>query len=211
MSRSAFQAIKHELLPRLQSPREDSSAVFVSDQLEVGLVRSNARETVEVTAEDVASWGVSMQHAFDVAFDNLRKRSSKARWQEVDTVPGMSIYLPGDGDAASRALIVSEIMDVPPEGLMFAVPTHDQLVVVRLADADALEAMRVLVNVAHLASATGPKPLTDQLFWHDGEKVVHVPVRHGDDDNVDIVPPPGLLEAVERIVSASLLPAAVEA
>jgi len=207
---NTFQGVRSQLFPRLQRPEQGPAGVFVTGQLEVGLVRMGVRETFPVTPEDLVEWGVSFQQAFDVAFANLRARSSKARWQDVDTVPGMSIYLPGDGDAASRALLVAELADIPLEGVLFAVPTPEQLLVVRLADADALEAIRVLVNVAHLASSSSNRAITDQVFWFDGERIVHVPVMHTE-DNVDVVPPPGLLAAVERLVSASLLPAVAEA
>jgi hypothetical protein len=209
-ARNSFQAIRSQLFPRLQRPREGTAGVFVADQLEVGLVCIDGGTAIDVTHEDLAAWGVTFQKAYDVAIANLRKRSTKARWQEVDTVPGMSIYLPGDGDAASRSLLVAELVNVPPEGLLFAVPSRDQFLVVRLADADALEAIRVLVNVAHVAAASHRDPLTDQLFWYDGEQIVHVPVVPREDD-LDVVPPPGLLAAVERLVGASLLPAVAEA
>jgi len=207
---ATFRSVRSQLFPRLQRPEEGPAGVFVAGQLEVGLVRLGVRETYPVTPEDLAEWGVSFKEAYDAAFANLRARSNKSRWQDVDTVPSMAIYLPGDGDAASRALLVGDLADVPVEGILFAVPTPDQFLVVRLADADALEAIRVLVNVAHLASSASQRAITDQVFWFDGERVVHVPVVHSA-DNVDVVPPPGLLAAVERLVSASLLPAAVEA
>src|SRR5690606_23033611 len=114
------------------------------------------------------------------------------------------------GDAAARALLLHELADLPSEGVLFAVPAPDQLLVVPLRDLDHLDAVRVLVTAAHLSATSAPHALSDQIFWLDGDQIIQIPVVHSH-DNVDILAPPELLAAVERLAAFSMMPAVAEA
>jgi len=206
---ATYEAIRPLLLPRLQHPQGGPARPFSTGPLEVGLVVEGEVD-IPVTWADLEDWSVSFDDAYAAALDNLRDRSHTKRWQDVATVPGMQIYLPGGGDAAARALLLQELLETPVEGVLFAVPTPDQLLAVPLRHLDHLEAVKVLVTAAHLATQGTHSALTDQIFWLDGDEIVLVPVVHGD-DTVDILAPPELLAAVERLAAFAMVPQVAEA
>lgn len=206
-----YHAVKVQLLPHVQRPQPVPGHEIVPGLVQVALVLDTPAGDVAVTQRDLDRWGVGFAEAYRTALDNLRERSRPARWEPVQTVPGMMMYLPGNGDAAARALLLDELMDsFPVEGVLFAMPTADQLLIVPLDDFAKLPAIRVLVTAAHLAANNATQPLSNQVFWSDGERITHIRVVH-DGDNVDILAPPDFLAAVERLASMSMISAVGEA
>ncbi len=205
-----FSSARSLLLPRLQHRLDGAGRPFGATGLEIGITVAGPEGTVAVTESDLREWGVSFEEVLPMALSNLRDRSHRKGWQDVATVPGMVLYHATHGDAAARALLLAELLDLPAEGAMFAVPAPDQLLVVPLWDLDHLDAVRVLVTAAHLSAESSPRPLTDQVFWFDGETIIDVPVVHTT-DNVDIHAPPALLAAVERLATLAMMPAMAEA
>jgi len=207
---TAFESIRLGLLPKLKKPDGNPGLDLIPGELQIGLALA-VGDDIPITADDLDGWGVDFDDAYAAALDNLQARSSRKQIQEVHTVPGMAMYLPGNTDAASRALVLQDLLEVfPAEGVLFAVPTTDQLLFVPLYDMDSLSAVQVLVTAAHLATQNCTRPLTDQLFWTDGEQITHIRVVH-ETDNVDILAPPEFLAAVERLASMSLVAVAAEA
>lgn len=184
------------MLPRLRSDTSGLGPVIVPGRLWGDLVLDE--DGVAVTAGDLRSWELTAEEAWRMALRNLASRSSPSRWQAVETVPGMSIYLPGGGDASARVLLLPHLLDVPPEGVLVGLPAREHLIVVPLDDFAHLPAIRVLATASQLAHAQSSESLTDQLFWFDGARLVHVPVTH-DGESVEVLPPPELHAAVERL------------
>jgi hypothetical protein len=208
---TAFESIRLGLLPKLKRPDGTPGLTLIPDQLQVGIVLAAFDDEVPITGDDLEAWGVTFDEAYAAALSNLRGRSSRNQLQDVDTVPGMAMYLPGRTDAASRALILDDLLEhFPAEGVLFAAPTTDQLLIVPLYDMDSLSAIRVLVTATHLATQNCTWPLSNQLFWTDGTEITHIQVVH-ETDNVDILAPPEFLAAVERLASMSLVAVAGEA
>ncbi len=203
--------VKQQLLPHLQRPEPVPGHEIVPGLVQVALVLQTAGGDIPVTQEDLDRWEIGFPEAYRLALENLRLRSQPARWEAVQTVPGMLMYLPGNGDAAARALLLDELLErFPPEGVLFAMPTAEQLLVVPLEDFQKLPSIRVLVTAARLASDNATRPLSDQVFWSDGERITHIRVIH-DGENVDILAPPTFLAAVERLASMTLVSAVGEA
>ncbi len=200
------------LLPRLRRPEPGRpGTVIVPSLLEAGLVLETTAGEIDVGWEDLEAWGLSFEEGWEAALETLRVRSTPSRWSPVATVPGMQIYLPGGADAASRALLLPELLEpFPIEGALFAVPERDQLLVVPLHDFAHLSAVQVLVSAAQVATRSTRRPLTDQLFWTDGDRIAHVRVTHRGEET-DVVPPPGFLEAAERLATGALAPRVAEA
>jgi hypothetical protein len=208
---ATFESIRLGLLPKLKKPDGTPGLTLISDELQVGLVLAAIDEEISITRDDLEEWGVTFDEAYAAALENLLARSSRNQLQDVDTVPGMAMYLPGRTDAASRALVLQDLLDVfPAEGVLFAVPTTDQLLLIPLHDMESLSAIRVLVTATHLATQNCSHPLSNQLFWTDGDEITHIQVVH-ETDNVDILAPPEFLAAVERLASMSMVAVAGEA
>jgi hypothetical protein len=183
----------------------------VPGQLDIGLVTDGPDGVRSVEARDLRRWAVAPEELMPLALDNLRVRSSIASWYPLRAVPGMLVYLAGDGHAAARLLLLKELLHPwPLGGVLVSVPTPDQLLVVPMDDLDNLAAFHVLVQSSHLAHQLGREPVTDQVFWFDGDTWSHVTVNHLE-DTVEVVPPPRFLRMVEHLASLKMTPVEGEA
>ena len=199
------------VLPLLVSPTACPSEPFLDGQLHIGLQLDDGTTRRRITEADLLHAKTSIAALLPKALAALRTDTSWKDWQVVHTVPGMEAYLAGDGVSASRLLIFDQLVHAwPLGGVVVAVPAADQLLAVRLDSTADLDALNVMVTAAHYAHSQSACGLSDQIFWHDGERWHHLPVVHTE-VSVAIDPPPTFMETIGRLAAMEMVGAAGEA
>ncbi len=201
----------HRLVPRIAGPDEPVSRPLVPGHLSIALAIDGAAGRRDVTQDDLDRWEASFDELLPLAVDNLRRATRDDGWIPVKGHAGLRIYDAKTGAAAARMLILDELVQpAPVAGMVVAVPGPDQLVAVTLDSLEAVESLRVLVNASDAAVAGGD-PLSNQLFWFDGQDWHHLPVQHLGDE-IRILPNGSFMAAVERLAAMDyFMPAAAEA
>ena len=139
------------------------------------------------------------------ATQNLRAQTRPGGWQPVGRVEGLFVFLAPDNLSASRLLNLPDFVGPwPAAGVIAAVPTPDQLLAVPLTDTSSLGAVPVLLSAAQASTQAASNPLTEQVYWHDGERIHRIPVLHGR-DSVDVDPPQAFLDALERLSAVPVM------
>jgi len=193
------------ILPRLVPPNSGPSVPFIDGQLHIGLQLDDGTTVRPVTEADLLRWHTSIEALLPAAIAALSKDTHWREWQIVHTVPGMELYLAGDGVSASRMLILDHLVHAwPLGGMVVAVPSSDQLMAVRLDSAADLDALNVMVTAAHFARSQSEDGLSDQVFWHDGTRWHHLKVFHGQ-ATVAIDPPVAFVENIGRLTAMDMV------
>ena len=192
-------------------PNETPSVPFIDGQLHIGLQVDDGAVVRPVTESDLLEWRTSVEALLPEALQALANDTDWREWQVVHTVPGMELYLAGDGLSSSRMLVLDNLVYAwPLGGIVIAIPSADQLMAVRLDSIDDLDALNVMVTAAFYAHGQAEKGLTDQVFWNDGERWRHLRVVHGS-TLVEIDPPAAFVEAVGRLAAMDMVATAGEA
>ena len=196
--------LRSRVLPRVQRP-DGHGVVLVPDQLVIRMVAEAPDGLRLLDDRDLRTLKATEAELLPVALDNLRRRSGGDAWHPLKAVDGMLVLVAGDGQAASRMLILRDLLDPwPLGGVLVAVPTPEQLLVVPMNDLSHLSAFQVLVQSGNVAVQLGRASVTDQVFWFDGTSWAHIAVnRHGDE--VDVLPPPGFLAMVEKLAALKMV------
>lgn len=164
-----------------------------------------------VTTADLPELGLDIDEVFAVGMSLLRQSTSRADLRPVDTLPGLMLMLSQDGLAASRMLLLPELLgSAALGGVVVAVPSPDQLLCVPLQSARALDALQILASALGHALDSLERPLSDQLFWFDGLRWLPLTVIHGHDE-VTVMPPAGFVRTMNRLASIDLVTVAGEA
>jgi hypothetical protein len=162
-------------------------------------------------AADLVDLGVDADTAFDTAYALLERTTEPSDLRPTDTEPDVWFAVSGDGLAASRlALLPQLVVPMPLGGIVAAIPAHNQLLVMFVDSARALDALQVLASTVSAAADDPDNLLSDQLYWNDGTRWVPVPVHHGDDD-ITVLPPRGFVETMNRVAAMDLVSVAGEA
>jgi len=165
---------------------------------------------VAADSRDLDGTGMAPDDMFKLAMSLMRQTTARADFHPVDTLPGLQLLIAQDGLAASRMVLVPELVPGALGGVVVAVPAADQLLIVPLTSASALDALQVLASALSHALDTAEQPLSDQLFWFDGHRWVPLPVVHGESE-ITVVPPPSFVGAMNRLASIDLVRVAAEA
>lgn len=177
--------------------------------LTIGQEREGAIE--ELSAEDAARTGLHTDELFPLAMSLLRQSTARADVKPVAALPGLHLLIAKDGQAASRMVLIPELLQSNSiGGVVVAVPAADQLFIVPVRDASALESLQILASAVSRAVDTADTPLSDQLFWFDGEAWSAMAVEYNDEE-ITVLPPPAFVGAMSRIASIDLVREAAEA
>ena len=201
-------AILPELVPAA-SPR----ALFpwVQGHIALGLSAATRDGPQPLFPEDLGRWRTSPDTIFQAAVDNLRKSSSPRSWRTLHALPELRVYLSDDGRSASRALLIGDLVpDAPFSGVIAAIPSADQLMILPLERVESVSMLQILVQTCQFAYQASDAPLSDQLFWFDGYSWFPVAVRQAP-DTIEVVPPSPMLERVKALAGLSLAPGPAEA
>jgi hypothetical protein len=177
--------------------------------LTVGIERNGAAEPL--TSAEVDKLGLDDDALFSIAMSKLRQTTARADLRPVDTLPGLYFQVAPDGLAASRMVLVPDLMGPEPYGgLVVAVPSQDQLLCVPLRSARALDALQVLASALGHALNAAHEVLSDQLYWYDGKRWIPITVVHGSEE-VTVLPPPAFVRTMNRLAAMDLVQVAGEA
>ncbi|MBW1880751.1 MAG: hypothetical protein JRJ84_20535 [Deltaproteobacteria bacterium] len=209
VQQTEYGALGLQLVPRIRPPGDGSGIDLVPGVLGIDLMLEAHGIAIPVTHEDLAKWGTTFDQAYPMALNNLRARSQNEVWEPVPAVPGMQLYRSGDKNAAARALLLPELFqDFPREGVLFSIPSPGRLLTICLWNFESLRALPHLESVTRVVHKRAREPLSDQVFWADGENIQHLLL---DEELEDVRPPHAFLRAVERLATASFQSVPAEA
>ena len=194
--------------------REEPSEVgreLVPGHLHAAIALDHDGVPVPITTGELSLLGVTRTEAWELACANLRERSEPDDLRPVDTLPGLRFLKASDGLAASRFVLLDELLrPMPLGGVVVAVPEVSQLLCVPLDSARAIDGLQALASAVGHLEATRPYLLSDQLFWFDGKIWRPIPVHHGDED-ITVLPPPAFLQMMSHLASMDWVQVAGEA
>jgi hypothetical protein len=177
--------------------------------LTVGIERNGT--VTPLTAHEVDKLGLDDNALFNAAMSKLRQATARADLRPVDTLPGLFFQVAPDGLAASRMVLLPDLLRVEAfGGLVVAIPSQDQLLCVPLRSARALDALQVLASALGHAMASSDDVLSDQLYWYDGARWIPISVVHGSEE-VTVLPPPNFVRTMNRLAAMDLVLVAGEA
>jgi hypothetical protein len=208
---ATFESVRTRVYPRVGQSEGRVGFDLVPGRLSVSLVLDGVEGPRAVDDRDLRGWGKTFEAVLSESLDNLRRKTRLSSFQPVRTAPGLYAWLGDDGLGASRALILRDLVRPwPLAGALIAMPSPDQLLVLAISELSALDAVSTLAQTALIAEALGSKPVTEDLFWHDGITLQHVPVVQTDDD-VELDPPRDFLLALRRVAALEMSGPAAEA
>jgi hypothetical protein len=191
-------------------PRE-VSRVVVSGNLYATVGLQQGEHVVPIRGPDLEVLESTPVELWRRAEGLLRRTTKPSDLLPVDTLPGLFFLTAGDGLAATRLMLLPELLaPLPFGGLLAAVPTPSQLYVVPLASSAGLDGLQTLAITASHAHETAEEPLSPNLFWYDGARWTTLRVgSHGED--LTVHPPRGFLEAMNRLAAMDFVRVAAEA
>jgi len=193
-----------------EHPTEICSEI-VRGQLYAAVALDHGGGVVPINANDLEVLQKTPSEALGLAFSLLTRTSAPGDVRPVDTLPGLNFVVAGDGLAASRLLLLPQLLDpMPLGGVIAAVPGPDQLLCVPLESARGLDALQALASALGHAVASRDDVLSDQLFWCDGHSWCPLAVQHGEED-ITVVPPPRFVRMMNQLAAMDMVQCAGEA
>lgn len=172
----------------------------ITDGLSEVVVVDTEDTVMVVDTDRLGALGLSDAELFALGRDNLRAHEQVE--VEHHTTGPVELFL-AESDSfytATWALLLDELVDLPPQGALVTVPSRHALMVHPLRDAEAIKAVQVLLGVAHRHFAEAPGNLTPDLYWyHDGRLRV-LPTAEQDDGELGFAPPDDFLEVLNELV-----------
>lgn len=198
-------------MPTIESNPAGLCTVLVPHHLYVGVCWISHDGLRRVTQEMLDFWGTEFHVVSDIAYWNLRRKTPANGWTEIAMVNGLHTYVAKDKLSSSRLLCLRDLVRPWPfEGVLIAVPTHDQLLVLPMEGLDILQSMRIMVLAGDTARENGTNPLSDQLYWYDGDTWEWLKIQNNQ-NQIEIQPSARFMDALERITAINLVPTAAEA
>ncbi len=178
----------------------------VGDDLLAVLVLDLPTSVVTVADDQRSKWSVPDEALLTAAIENVATQ---------DPVSSTDLPLPAGSPAtayygdnffvASHLLPLAALRDVPPEGLLVAVPHRHCLLVYDLLGPEAIVAVNALLPKIQGLYREGPGSISDQIYLFRGEgagplaeRFVRIPSRVQGQELV-VEPPPLFVEALERL------------
>lgn len=184
---------------------------LVRGQLYASIASTEGDRPIPLTEEQFTRSTLSPDALFELAMSDLRRTTARADLRPVDTLAGLYFYVARDGLAASRMMVISDLIDRGSiGGAVVAVPSPDQLLCVPLDSAHALDTLQFLASALGHALDAVDEPLSDQLFWFDGSRWIPLAVIHGEEE-VTVLPTPGFVRTMNRLAAMDLVRVAGEA
>ncbi|GAB2676811.1 DUF1444 domain-containing protein [Kribbella swartbergensis] len=171
---------ERELIQRLV-PRHALPADWTADRADFlpGLlsIPATAQEGVVTMYLDPSDFGLTWSDAERFGLANLRRLTDHVEYVEHDDT--RIALITGSIFAASRALVLDTVLreslhtDLPPYGVLAAVPSRDLLLVHVIRDLSVIPALGMMLNLASRSHTHDPGPLspdvhlvTPTLTWH---------------------------------------------
>ena len=190
--------------PRLVPPGTPMSRPLVAGHLHVGLDWVDGDEVLPLRSHQLHRLGLTEDQAFELAAEWLEAAAGSDELRAVDTVDGMWFLSSADGSASVRIGRLTEQLE-PLGGLLAAVPSRNQLLVVPVDSMTAVDALRVMASAVGTAFDHASEPVSDQLFWHDGDDWHLVELHRDLGGDVTVLPPAAFFERVRQVASMDLV------
>jgi hypothetical protein len=172
----------------------NAAVVLDPEHVAVGFVLEDG---TPITRRDLARWREPVDDVFRTSLANLLARSPTDAWLEASTVDGLYQYDVRDGLAASRMLLLPQLLEPwPLEGVVIAAPSPSRLLVAPLEEAEDLKALPSLLKVASLHAGVDPDPLVSHAYWFDGAAYRPLAMNGG-----ELVLPAAFIAAINRLTS----------
>jgi hypothetical protein len=163
------------VVPMIPPDQQPHHWVLVPGLLSVVLVVDEPNTVWPVSDSHLRSWGWSFEDAYAMAFENLRRRTDASRQGDLPGYPPVKVYQANDSFDAARALLLGDLLvPWPSAGAVFAVPSRDHFAFAPVAGRATYDAIQGLLNAIDFGIQQGAKPLSDQIFWFDGQNFEHV-------------------------------------
>lgn len=172
----------------------------VADGLSEVVVVDTPDTVMVVDTDRFEVLGLSDAELLALGRDNLRAHEP-VELQHHTTGPVELLVAESDNFyTATWALLLDEVVEVPPEGALVVIPSRHALMVHPLRDADAVKAVQVLLGVAHQHFAEAPGNLTPDLFWYRDGRLRLLPAVEQDDGQLGFAPPDDFMEVLNGLV-----------
>jgi len=200
----------HCIRPRLVPPGTALSRPLVPGHVHLGLVLQGDDGAVPMDRAMLETLGHSADEAFDEALAWLSDEAPRDELHPVDTVPGMFFLTTDDDETASRMAVLPERI-MPLGGILAAVPGGNQLLCVPVESMSTVDALRVMASAVGAAHEHSGTPVSDQLFWHDGEAWHHVHLERDEAGDVTVLPPNAFFDRMRQVASMEMVQVVGEA
>jgi hypothetical protein len=147
-----------------------------------------------VTVEQMLESQQSSEEWLNQAMENLKDRTPVDWLERLHEPSGIQVGHLNDSYDASRALILTEIVDSPPAGWLVAIPSRDWLFC-RPVTADGLPHLYLLKVLAEKNYAREPYPISDEVYWIRGHRWQRFPMEIAG-ETIRMTPPHGFIEAI---------------
>jgi hypothetical protein len=152
-----------------------------------------------VDTDHLEQLGHSDAELFALGRDNVRRFESVGL-QHADEPVELVVAEGESYFTASWAALLDELVEVPPHGALVVIPSQHALMAHPMRGADAVQAVQVLLGVAHRQFSEAPGPLTPDLYWfHDGELDL-LPTVEQDDGQLGFHPTDAFLDVLNQLV-----------
>lgn len=202
---------KLELRPRVINRREPGAMELVSGLLWVIIEERKNGDWRPVQPQELAVRGLSPRTAMNYALKRLQNAASPFNWHSIKEAPGVHVFTTGDACSAAHLLLLKQRFTQWPEGGVIAgCPSEELLVCTSIHAVEDLDRLILLADACKVAAAQAQHPLTDQLFWCDGERWLHLPVvTQG--QQLHIIPPTSFRKCLDQLAALGLVALAGEA
>ena len=202
---------KMDLRPRVINQRQPGALELVSGLLWVITEEHRNGEWRPLQPHELAVRGLTPSTALNYALKRLQNAASPFNWHSIKEAPGVHVFTTGDARSAAHLLLLKQRFTHWPEGGVIAgCPSEDLLVCTSIHQVEDLDRLILLADACRVAASHAQHPLTDQLFWCDGERWFHLPVVC-QGDQLHIIPPASFRKSLDHLAALGLVAMAGEA
>jgi hypothetical protein len=138
---------------------------------------------MSVTAEwkDIEKWDFDIDELFSTAMENTLAKYPVTT-VEASVLPGLNlIIVESAGHPISAHMLAIDRLPgaMGPYGALVSAPAHNVVFIYPIADEGVMLALMAMAEIANDAVHVAFNPLSDQVFWHNGQTFVNIPYIMG--------------------------------
>lgn len=174
----------------------------IADGLSEVVVVDTAETVMVVDTDRFGVLELSDAELFALGRDNLRTHEPVAAEHHTDGPVELFLAESDSFYTATWAVLLDELVDLPPHGALVTIPSRHALMAHPLRDAEAIKAVQVLLGVAHRHFAEAPGNLTPDLYWYRDGRLRLLPTAEQDDGQLGFAPRDDFLDVLNQLVEA---------
>lgn len=156
----------------------------------------------QVKPEEATVWGKSTEELFQIALQNVRKRSVP-RKNLIEIEQGAHIFLLSDNSmlVTTHALLLKEHPEcIGKGGALVGIPNRYALICHPIRDLTVMKAIHVLIPLIRNLYLKGPGSISPYLYWYHGGRFTNLPYRLSDEQLI-FSPPVEFVELLTRLIT----------